>query len=266
MRQRHRPLRTLATLGGALVAATALLLTGATPASAHTVNVLGGYNPTTYAGPNTSSAAIGRLSSGQRVAIACTLTGSWVQGPYGWTNVWDYTHLENGYVSDAFLFTGSSGAVGPTCGGADYHYDYAEMNLHVNQPGLVRLYNEIAGTPGWNPGNQNRNLGIYANKPGLHGEGRALDYRMNANNTADYWVGWDLATYLRAHAAEYGIQEIIWNDWAWDVRNPNANWSNYDEIAGCGDHTDRCKHNDHLHIGMNWAGAVLQTRHWGGPR
>ncbi|HVQ96516.1 MAG TPA: hypothetical protein VMU51_36200 [Mycobacteriales bacterium] len=257
-----------------LVAVPVLLLAGVVPASAHTVTVFNGYTPTVYAGPGTSYAVTGRLSSGQQVAIACTRTGSSVTGPFGATTVWDYTHLETGYVSDAFINTGQAGAVGPTCGGAEFHYDYAAMNLHVNQPGLVRLYQEISSNPGYNPGNQNRNLGIYANKPLLHMEGRALDYRMNAfdNNptamTGEYWTGWNLATYLHDNAAAYGIQEIIWDDWAWDVRHPNAAWTPYDEstCVNSGGAVNTCRHMDHLHIGMNWAGAVLQTRHWGPPR
>jgi uncharacterized protein YraI len=246
-----------------LLCAVAVLAESISPALADTFNVIAGESPSTYQGPNTGSGATGSLSSGQRVAIACSIRGETVSGPYGATDVWDYTHIENGYVSDAFIYTGRADPVGPQCGGAENHYEYATLGyLYVNQPGLDRLYNEISANPTWNPGNQNRNWGIFAAKPGLHGEGRALDYRMSIYNSTEYNAGWNLANYLKANAKTYGIQEIIWNDRAWDMRNPTAGWSDYDEIANCGNTSDTCKHNDHLHIGMNWAGAVLKTRRW----
>jgi uncharacterized protein YraI len=251
-------------LVGALVVAVfvAVFVVKAPPAGAHLANVLTGYSPNLRSGPGTSYPRVGTLSGGQRIAIACTVTGETVQGPYGPTSVWDYVHLE-AYVSDAYVYTGTSQPVGPPCGGAEFHYDRAELNLRVNQPGLVRLYQELLRTPQWNPGNAaNRNLGIYADKPGMHAEGRALDYRMDADIPAERTAGWDLANHLKANAASYGVQEVIWDDRAWDARNPAADWVFYDAARQCGNTGKSCRHRDHLHIGMNWAGAVLMTRHW----
>jgi uncharacterized protein YraI len=133
---------------------------------------IAGYNPTTYAGPGTNYPAAGSLRSGQKVAVACTKTGQSVQGPYGTTNVWDYTHLENGYVTDAHMYTGQAGAVGPQCGSAQLHRDTAVMNLHVDQPGTRALYNEIKANGTWNLRGGDRHFaGIYADKPGEHAEG-----------------------------------------------------------------------------------------------
>ena len=81
-------------------------------------------------------------------------------------------------------------------------------------------------------------------------------------NSTELNAGWALAEYLKANAKAYGIQEIIWNDRAWDMNRPNETWSDYDEIANCGNPSKTCKHNDHLHIGMNWAGSVLKTSRW----
>lgn len=261
-RLRHRT----ASLLGVLAAASALLVVTAAPAQAHWYNVLSGYNPTTYASPSLSAPVTGSLSGGQRVAIACTITGDWVTGPYGATNVWDYTHLENGYVSDAFIYTGVAGAVGPTCGSSELHRDPAELDLRVEQPGTRALYNEINANPAWNVrGGNNHFAGIYVSKPGEHGEGRAVDYWMDAEHPTELQVGWNLAEFLRVNAGSYGIQTIIWNDRVWLSSNPGAGWQEYDEAGNCGI-GKTCRHDDHLHIGQNWAGAVLQTAHWGGPR
>lgn len=262
-----RTRRRTATVLGALLATAGLLLGTASPASASSwYAVVSGYNPSTYAHPSLSATRTGSLRSGQRVAIACTITGDWVSGPYGATNLWDYSHLENGYVSDAYIYTGTSGAVGPPCGGSQLHWDAPEANLGVEQPGTRRLYNELRANPAWNVRGGDRHFaGIYANKPGEHGEGRALDFWMDADNPAERQVGWNLAEFLRSNAGSYGIQTIIWNDRVWQSFNPGAGWQAYDEVANCGT-GKTCRHDDHLHIGQNWAGAVLQTAHWGGPR
>ena len=110
-----------------LALAVVLPLIPAAAASAHTVPVVSGYTVNVRTGPGTSYPAIGTVTGGQRVAIACTVRGQTVTGPYGATDVWDYIHLE-GYVSDAFLFTGQSGPVGPACGGAALHWDTPSMN------------------------------------------------------------------------------------------------------------------------------------------
>jgi uncharacterized protein YraI len=246
-----------------VVVATAVAITG-TAAQAHTVSVIAGYTVNVRTGPGTSYPAIATVSGGQRVAIACTVRGQTVNGPYGATDVWDYIHLE-GYVSDAFVYTGQSTPVGPACGSATLHWDQPEMNLHVEQPGTRRLYNEVKANPAWNVRGGDRHFaGIYADKPGEHGEGRALDYWMDAANASELSVGWNLAEFMRTNAGAYGIQTIIWNDRVWLSSNPGAGWRDYDEVANCGDTSKTCKHNDHVHIGQNWAGAVLKTAHWGG--
>ncbi|MEV4481970.1 hypothetical protein [Micromonospora coxensis] len=254
-------MRIRALLAAATVAVATLALAPA-PASAHTVSVINGYTVNLRTGPGTSYPSIGTVTGGQRVAIACTVRGQSVTGPYGATDVWDYLHLE-GYVSDAFLYTGTSGAVGPPCGGSQLHWDAASMNLGVEQPGTRRLYNELKATPGWNPRGGDRHFaGIYVNKPGEHGEGRALDYWMDADNATERQIGWNIANHLRANAGAYGVQTIIWNDKVWLSSNPNAGWQEYDEVGNCGSTSKTCKHNDHVHISQNWAGAVLKTSHW----
>ncbi|CAM3535934.1 hypothetical protein KIPE111705_12970 [Kibdelosporangium persicum] len=241
------------------------MLTGlaVTPASAHTYSIVDGHAVDVRTGPGMQEGTIGAVSGGQRVAVACTVRGESVTGPNRTTDVWDYIHLK-GYIPDAYVHTGVSTAVGPPCGGSELHWDPSEMNLRAEQPGTRRLYDEIKANPAWNlRGGDAHFAGIYADRRGEHGEGRALDYWMDVDVPAEFTAGWELADYLRANAGPYGIQTIIWNDKAWLAGNPDAGWQEYDEIANCGASTKTCKHNDHVHIGQNWAGAVLKTAHWG---
>jgi len=77
-----------------------------------TVNTAG--SPLTIrSGPSTSYAAVGSVADGATVTILCQRRGQTITGTYGTTDLWDY--LGSGYVSDAYVYTGSDGQVAPTC-------------------------------------------------------------------------------------------------------------------------------------------------------
>lgn len=68
---------------------------------------------TIRAKPSTSAEAVGSVADGAKVTITCQINGSTVSGTYGTSSLWDY--IGNGYVSDAYVATGSDGQVAPTC-------------------------------------------------------------------------------------------------------------------------------------------------------
>lgn len=77
-----------------------------------TVNTAG--DPLTVrSGPGTSYAAVGSVPDGATVTISCQRRGQTITGTYGTTDLWDY--IGNGYVSDAYVYTGSDGQIAPTC-------------------------------------------------------------------------------------------------------------------------------------------------------
>ncbi len=63
--------------------------------------------------PSTGASIVGSVSNGQQVSITCQKKGSTVTGTYGTTNLWDF--IGTGYVSDAYIYTGSDSQVAPTC-------------------------------------------------------------------------------------------------------------------------------------------------------
>lgn len=65
------------------------------------------------ASASTSAAIVGSVADGAYVAITCQKHGSSVTGTYGTTTLWD--KINGGYVSDAYVSTGSDGQVAPTC-------------------------------------------------------------------------------------------------------------------------------------------------------
>jgi hypothetical protein len=64
-------------------------------------------------GASLSSSIVGSVADGAYVAIRCQKHGGSVTGTYGTTTLWD--HIAGGFVSDAFVSTGSDGQVAPTC-------------------------------------------------------------------------------------------------------------------------------------------------------
>ena len=100
----------------------------------------------------------------------------------------------------------------------------------------------------------------------LHSEGRALDWHLDAKNKRERRAANFLLERLlapdelgneNALARRMGIQELIFNCWSWFYGGELGRYS------GCGKGVDRSTaHKDHVHIGMNWAGAKAQTSFW----
>ncbi|MGN6111218.1 MAG: hypothetical protein ACTHU0_39335 [Kofleriaceae bacterium] len=68
---------------------------------------------TIRAGASTSTAAIGSVANGSYVTISCQKRGQSISGTYVTSTLWD--KVGSGYVSDAYVSTGSDGQVAPTC-------------------------------------------------------------------------------------------------------------------------------------------------------
>jgi hypothetical protein len=64
-------------------------------------------------GPGPSFAAVGSVFDGATIRITCQVRGASITGTYGTSTLWDF--IGNGYVSDAYVSTGSDGQVAPTC-------------------------------------------------------------------------------------------------------------------------------------------------------
>ena len=83
-----------------------------TAAVTGTVNT-SGISLTVRSTASTSGAAVGSVADGAKVKISCQKKGTSVTGTYGTSTLWDY--IGTGYVSDAYISTGSDGQVAPTC-------------------------------------------------------------------------------------------------------------------------------------------------------
>ena len=68
---------------------------------------------TIRSGASSNTSAVGSVSDGATVRITCQKRGERISGTYGSSTLWD--KIGGGYVSDAYVSTGSDGQVAPDC-------------------------------------------------------------------------------------------------------------------------------------------------------
>jgi hypothetical protein len=99
----------------------------------------------------------------------------------------------------------------------------------------------------------------------LHGEGRAVDYYVDASVPDELALGNRIVQWLLASdaggnphctARRLGVQEIIWNHEIWTA-GPRRN-------EGMRPYSGVDPHTTHLHIGQNRLGAAMGTTYWVG--
>lgn len=112
----HRSLRRLSPV--LLAAVIAVGVGQAAPASAApTGRVVASPSLNIRSDASTSAKVVGSIPFNKSVGIQCTKRGSTVNGNWGRTNLWDKVSYggRTGYVSDGWLYTGSSGPVAGSC-------------------------------------------------------------------------------------------------------------------------------------------------------
>ena len=137
-------------------------------------------------------------------------------------------------------------------------YQKGTQCLTENQPGAVafaKLLNATYGT---------RSYGILRHCAAEHGEGRALDWMINASNKDQLALANSLTRWLAAPdsqgragamAKRFGINYIIWNRQQWRAYDPARGWAAYYGVS---------PHTDHIHFSFNWDGAYKRTSWWSG--
>jgi hypothetical protein len=72
---------------------------------------------------------------------------------------------------------------------------------------------------------------------------------------------------MHALARRMGIQELIWNCTGWFSGDGGMRPYSvcYDSNGKPRKVDDTTSHRDHLHIGLNWAGARMKTSFWQSP-
>ncbi len=130
--------------------------------------------------------------------------------------------------------------------------------LTETQPGVLAFAKLLNATYG------KHTYGTLRQCAAEHGEGRALDWMLNADDPAQLALGNALTRWLSAKDSEgrpgamarrFGINYIIWNRQQWYAWDPGMAWKPY---YGSSPHTD------HIHISFTWDGAYARTSWWTG--
>ena len=137
-------------------------------------------------------------------------------------------------------------------------YQKGTLCLTYNQPGAVAFAKMLNTTYGY------RTYGILRTCAAEHGEGRALDWMINANDPAQLALANAITRWLSAPdsrgragamAKRFGINYIIWNRQMWRAYDPARGWAPYYGVS---------PHTDHIHISFNWDGARMRSSWWSG--
>ncbi len=141
--------------------------------------------------------------------------------------------------------------------------------------GMSRLVAWMDANPAWAPTQRT----TYCDATSIHHEGRAVDWFLNVRNATQRARADDLVYTLlapdiegNAHslARRMGVQEIIWNDMAWDARlgdggmvpyfagGASQNCFNVDPATRL--YTEM--HCDHVHIGVHLDGSAERSTFW----
>ena len=99
----------------------------------------------------------------------------------------------------------------------------------------IRQYPQIKSIYGYRPGTR-----------GEHPQGKAVDLMISKyGTTAGNAVGDEAARYFQAHAREYGIYYIIWEQRIWIAGTPFNQWTKMENRG-----SDTQNHYDHVHISV----------------
>lgn len=74
---------------------------------------------------------------------------------------------------------------------------------------------------------------------GDHGAGRALDIMVSGS------AGYSIADYVRSHASDFGVSEVIWAQRIWSVQRSSEGWRSMEDRG-----SSTANHYDHVHVSV----------------
>jgi hypothetical protein len=163
--------------------------------------------------PGTKLAATGTVRGGFRLVVFKG-EGRWVSARYVSKKKPD--PAETGGVTDAACGKGSSMESGLTPDAVLVHRTVCARFPQVSSFG---------GTRGGG---------------GFHASGQAVDCMIS-----DPKVGWQLARWVRAHARELGVSEVIYSQHIWTVQRSGEGWRSMSDRGSA-----TANHDDHVHVSV----------------
>ena len=177
-----------------------------------------------WSGPAEDTRLLTVLDSGQRVRISGERRGPWAQ-----------ITRENrlAWVRAAYLVRSKprTGSAAPVTGAACADGSSVESGLTANTVAVYRAvcaaFPAVGSWGGLGGG-------------GDHASGRALDIMTGSSG-----LGTTIADYVRAHAGELGVSEVIWAQRIWSVERSGEGWRFMSDRG-----STTANHYDHVHVSV----------------
>jgi hypothetical protein len=181
-----------------------------------------------WTGPGENYELIDVLDTGSRIAI----TG---QHEAGWTQV--LVRDQVGWVNSAYLsqdppVQAEPGAPAVT-GGVSYAPCPSGSEVEAGlTPDAIRVHRAVCA--------EFPEVTSYGGlrSDGEHSEGRALDIMVS-----DASMGDAIAEWVRAHASELGVSEVLWSQRIWTVERSSEGWRWFEDRGSA-----TANHYDHVHV------------------
>ncbi|MGZ4665413.1 MAG: SH3 domain-containing protein [Frankiaceae bacterium] len=179
------------------------------------------------ANPGEGSRLLAVLGAGAQVRVTGTVRGQWAEAAWKDRKAWVRTAYLTPTKPSATAFKKPAGVSGAACPDGSA----VETGLQAN---TVKLYRAVcAAFPAVNA------WGGRSGSGGNHGTGRALDIMCTSS------LGGAIANYVRSHASELGVSEVIWAQRIWTVQRSSEGWR---PMADRGSAT--ANHYDHVHVSL----------------
>lgn len=180
--------------------------------------------------PDESSRLLTVLDAGDKVQVTGVVRGGWAQVARGERLAWVHkAYLLGKKPARATLSSVATGSSGKVSGAPCPDGSAVESGLTANTISVYRaVCAAFPSVSSW---------GGRTGSGGNHSAGKALDI-MVTGSTGDA-----IAAYVRAHARELGVSEVIWARQIWTVQRASEGWRPMEDRG-----STTANHYDHVHV------------------
>jgi Bacterial SH3 domain len=193
-----------------------------TPKAIGTKYVTAALNVRTGAGKHFP--VIDQLSTGDKVSITGRTSGDWAQVLVDKKPAWVASEFLSSKKPSVEVSGGISSA--PCASGSAVEDGVQPDTIRVHRA-VCALFSGVKSYGGLRGGG------------GYHAEGRALDIMIGSNSD----LGQQIADWVRAHAKELGVSEVIWAQHIWTVQRGSEGWRPMEDRG-----STTANHYDHVHV------------------
>jgi SH3 domain-containing protein len=176
------------------------------------------------AGAGKHFTVLDQLTTGDKISITGAVSGTWTQVIEGTKIGWIATEFLSKSKPDITVTGGVSSA--PCKDGSA-----VEDGL---VPDTIRVHRAVCALF---PGVDSYG-GVRSGDSGEHGSGQALDIMISDSSLGD-----DVAEWVRDHASELGVSEVIWEQKIWTVQRSSEGWRPMEDRGSA-----TANHYDHVHV------------------